>query len=145
MVRRLRSLPLAARYAALPVRISPNHAGINRESFTADQPFGDAALYGRLEHLAQQIAVAETTVPVLRKSRMVRHRSVEPQPAKPSITEVQMDIIAQPPLRADAEAVPDDQHADHQLRVDRRSAHLAVERAQVLADTRQIHKPVDRP
>jgi hypothetical protein len=80
MVRRLRSLPLAARYAALPVRISPDHAGINRDPSSPTSPSAMAALYGRLEQLSQQIALAETTVPVLREGQTVRHHSVEPQP-----------------------------------------------------------------
>src|SRR5215813_4329275 len=39
-----------------------------------------------------------------------------------------MDLLAQPPFRADAEAVAHDQHADHQFWIDRRSAYGAVER-----------------
>ncbi len=40
--------------------------------------------------------------------------------------------------------VADEQHADDQLRVDRRPAHLAVERPQVRADARQVDKAVNR-
>jgi hypothetical protein len=82
MVRRLGGLPLAARHAALAVGIGLDHAGIGREALAADQPLGQAAPHGRLEHLAQQVAVAETAVPVLREGRMVRHRAVEPKPAE---------------------------------------------------------------
>jgi hypothetical protein len=57
MVRRRGGLPLASRHAALPVRIGLNHAGINREALAADQPFGHTAPYGRLKHLAQQVAL----------------------------------------------------------------------------------------
>src|SRR5580700_8310473 len=64
----------------------------------------------RLEHLAQQIAVAEAAVPVLREGRVVRHRALEPEPTEPAVAEVQVYFLAQPPLRADAEAVADDQH-----------------------------------
>jgi hypothetical protein len=42
-----------------------------------------------------------------------------------------MGLLAQPPFRADAEAVADDQHADHQFRIDRRSAYGAVQRLQL--------------
>src|ERR687898_572358 len=34
---------------------------------------------------------------------------------------------------------------NHQLRIDRRSARIAVERPQLLADAAEVHKPVDRP
>ena len=50
-------------------------------------------------------------------------RAVEPQSAKPAVGEVQMDLLAQPPFRADAKTVAHDQHADHQFRIDRRSAY----------------------
>jgi len=66
----------------LPVGIGLDHAGINRKALAAHQSLGQAALHSRLEHLAQQIAIAETAVPVLREGRMVRHRTVEPEPAE---------------------------------------------------------------
>ena len=52
---------------------------------------------------------------------------------------------SQAPLRADAHAVTDNHHPDHQLRIDRRSARIAVERPQLLADAAEVHEPVDRP
>lgn len=55
-----------------------------------------------------------------------------------------MDLLAQPPLRMDAQAIADNQHPDHHLRIDRGSACLAVEGPQVLANVRQVHEPVDR-
>ena len=54
-------------------------------------------------------------------------------------------ILAEAALRADAEAVADNQHPDHQLRIDRRAPHGAVERRQLPPHPRQIHKAVDRP
>ena len=55
-----------------------------------------------------------------------------------------MHLLAQPALRADAEAVADDQHPDHQFRIDRGAADLAVEGPKVSSDSGQIHEPVDR-
>jgi hypothetical protein len=55
-----------------------------------------------------------------------------------------MHLLAQPPLRADAHAIADDQHPDHQLGIDRGPPRLAVIRAQVLAEPTQIDEPVDR-
>jgi hypothetical protein len=54
-----------------------------------------------------------------------------------------MDLFAQPPLRADAKAVADDQHPDHQFRIDRRTADVAVERSQVSPQAVERHEPVD--
>ena len=82
MVRCLGGLPLAARHATLPVGIGLDHAGVDREALAADQPLVNTAPHGRLEHLAQQIAVAETAVPVLREGRVIRHRTIQSKPAE---------------------------------------------------------------
>ena len=75
---------------------------------------------------------------------MVRHRAVKPEPAKPPVSQVQMNLLAQPALRANAEAVADHQHPDHQLRINRRPAHLAVKRRQLAPHPVEVDKPVDR-
>ena len=56
-----------------------------------------------------------------------------------------MNLLAQPPLRADAEAVADDQHPDHQLRINRRPTRLAVKWRQLAPHPVEFDKPVDRP
>ena len=71
--------------------------------------------------------------------------AIEPDPTEPSIRQIEMDLLAQPPLGADAEAIADDQHPDHQLRIDRGPAHRAVESGQFPPHFSQIDKPVDRP
>ena len=43
----------------------------------------------------------------------------------------------------DAHAVADDQHADHQLGIDRGPAHLAVKRLQRLAEISKVQVTVD--
>ena len=129
---------------ALLVGVGPDQAGIDREAFAADQPFLDAAAHRRLEQLAQQVAVAEAAVPVLREGRMVRNIALQAEPAEPAIGEVQMHLLAQPPLRADAEAVADDQHPDHQLRIDRGPPDLAVEGPQMRPQAGQVDEAVDR-
>src|SRR5271163_3971767 len=45
---------------------------------------------------------------------------------KTSDKPVEVDLVAQPPLRANAKAVAHDQHADHQLGIDRGPSHIAV-------------------
>src|SRR6267154_97255 len=67
-----------------------------------------------------------------RESRVVGNLVVEIEAAEPAVGEVQLDLLAQLPLEAKAVAVTDDEHPDHQLRVDRRPADLAVEGFQLL-------------
>jgi hypothetical protein len=49
----------------------------------------------------------------------------------------------QPPFRADAEAVADDQHANQQLRIDRRPPRLTVEGCQVCPNLIELNKAID--
>jgi len=59
-------------------------------------PF-DAARDGRLERVAQQFAVAETPVPVLRERGRVRDAVAEIQAAEPTTGEVEIHLLAEPP------------------------------------------------
>ena len=54
-----------------------------------------------------------------------------------------MNLFAKPPLGPDAHAVADDQHADHQLRVNRGSSNLTVKRLQSLTETLELEMPVN--
>src|SRR5205085_9472640 len=83
--------------------------------------------------LAQEITIAEAAMTVLREGRVIRHLALQAQAAEPAIGQVQMHFLAEPALRANAEAIADEQHPDHQLRVDRRTSDLAVEGPQVSA------------
>jgi hypothetical protein len=70
-------------------------------------------------------------VPVIRKDRVVRDVSFEPEPAEPSIGEVEVYLLEETALGPKDEAIADDQHADHQLGADRGTHDLAVERPKV--------------
>src|ERR1700722_17453581 len=58
---------------------------------------------------------------------------------------MQFDLLAKPPLKANAVAIANDEHADHQLGVDRWSPDLAVERRQLLPELSQYptHNRID--
>jgi len=57
--------------------------------------------------------------------------------------QVQLDLFAQTAFGADAQAIADDQHADHQLGINRRPSGMTVVRGQVLMQIGQIQKAVD--
>src|SRR5580692_2435800 len=82
-------------------------------------------------------------MPVLREGRMIGDMPVEPKPTKPSIGQIEVDFLAQPPLRSNAEAIAHDQHSDHQLAINRWPAHRAVECCQLPPHTLQIDELVD--
>ena len=63
--------------------------------------------------------------------------------AEPAISQVQVHFLAQPPLRANAIAVTEDQHAQHHLGVNRWSAGMAVEWGKGFSKLVQIEKGID--
>src|SRR5262249_7453957 len=73
----------------------------------------------RLEHLAQDVAIAKPAVAINRERRMIGNLVVELEAADPTITEMEFDLFAQLPFKADSIAVADNEHPDHQLRIDR--------------------------
>ena len=79
----------------------------------------------------------------LGEGRMVGNAALQSQPAKPAVCQVEIDLLAQPPLGADAEAVTHNQYADHQFRIDRGATDCAVERRQLLPQRAEVEKPVD--
>src|SRR3989344_1039885 len=54
-----------------------------------------------------------------------------------------MGLFAQPPLGANTVAIAHDQHADHQLRVNRRTSNWAVKIGEVMAQVAQIETPIN--
>ena len=112
---------------ALTIGLGADEARIDGKAVAPDQSFGHAALHCRLEQLTQQIAVTETPMSVLRERRMVRHFTIQPEAAEPSIREIEVYLLAQAPFRSDPDTVADDEHPDHQLGIDRRSSRLTVE------------------
>ncbi len=57
---------------------------------------------------------------------MVRNLVVEIEPAESAVCEMQFNFLGQLALRPQTVAVPDNQHPDHQLRIDRWPSDLAV-------------------
>src|SRR5262245_34534437 len=87
--------------------------------------------------MAQEVAVAEPAMPIDRECRVVRYGVVQIEAAKPAVSEMQFDLLAQPPLEADAIAVAYDQHPNHELGVDRGPTNVAIEGRELLAHIRK--------
>ena len=83
-------------------------AHVDRERLAPDNPLLDAARHHGLEQFSEQIALAETAVAVLGKRRMIGNVAVKAQATKPAVSQIEVDLFAQPTLRANAEAVADD-------------------------------------
>ena len=74
---------------------------------------------------------------------MIGDIAIEPQSTKPAIGQIEMDLLAQPTLRTNAEAVADDQHPDHQLGIDRGPPDVAIVGPQMRPNLGQVDEPVD--
>ena len=68
-----------------------------------------------------------------RECRVIRHLVLETKTTEPPVAKVEFNLLAQSPIEADAVAVADDQHPDHELGVNRRTTDVAVERLELLA------------
>ncbi len=74
---------------------------------------------------------------------MIRNRVAQIKAAEPTISKVHVDFITQPSLRPYAHDVTDQQHPDHQFRINRRTSDVAVKWSKVIADVTKIDEPVD--
>jgi hypothetical protein len=134
---------LYAGEGSLLVGVGRDQAGVHRKSFAADKSFLDTAADYCLKDMPEHITVSKAPMPVLREGGVIRHMAVQTEPAKPAIGQVEMHLFAQPPLRADAKAVTNDQHPDHQLGIDRGAADRAVEGRQMPSQIIEIKETVD--
>src|SRR5258707_10125350 len=91
-----------------------------------------------LEHVAEHPAVTEPLVPGTRERRMIRNLVLDAQAAEPAVCQVNVHLAAEHPLRADGENVPNDEHPDHEHRVNRRSAKRRIVGRELGANPVQI-------
>jgi hypothetical protein len=84
-----------------------------------------------LEHAPKEVAVAEALVAGTRECRVIRDLVLDAQTTEPPIGEVHLYLAAQQPLRADGKHVTQDQHPDHQYRINRRTAGRGIVRREL--------------
>ena len=129
--------------AALATGIGLDDASVHRRTRATDQAGRHTATDDLFEQPAEQIALAETAVAVLGEGRAFGHVAIQPKPAEPAVGEVEVDLFAQPRLGADPVEIADQQHADHELGVDRGATGAAVMLGEAGADEREIEDGVD--
>jgi hypothetical protein len=101
-------------------------------------------MHNLLKHGAEHIAVAEAAVPIFAECAMVRHDIVHAEATEPAMRQVEVHPGTKLPLGADAAEVADQQHAHHQLRVDRRPPDRTVMRRHDAADEFRVQQRVCR-
>src|ERR1700719_3289437 len=120
-------------------------ARIHGKSLAFDETHLHRSDDNALENVAQNIALTEPVQSVLGEGRVVGNRVIEIEPAEPPVCEVEPYLLAQLPLRADAEAIANDKHPDQQFGIDRRPADVAVEWTQLLVQVAEYrgHEDID--
>src|SRR5262249_36752263 len=110
---------LVAGHSLLPTHVGLDQARIDRECFRTNQPGLDAHRNDALEYPAQGIAFAKALMACARKYRMIGDLVLDTELTKPPVRQIDLDLRAQSSLRSDRKRVADDQHPDHQHRINR--------------------------
>jgi hypothetical protein len=76
---------------------------------------------------------------------MVRDIVLDAELAEPTIGKVHLHLSANTPLRADCKHVTNDQHPDHEHRIDRRLPRVRVVRCKFLVNPIQLEHRIDLP
>jgi hypothetical protein len=79
-----------------------------------------------------------------RECRVIRNFVLNREPAKPAIGKVHLHLATQSSLRADRKRVADDEHPDHQRRINRRPPNLRVEGRQLCMYPRKVENGSNR-
>ncbi len=106
------------------------------------RPSSIAAANDTLKQLPEQIAFPKASVAVLGEGRLIGNGIAQVQTTEPAIGQVQMNFHTQPPFRPDTHDIADQKHSDHQFRVNRRTADVAIERSKMCSDAGQVDKSI---
>ena len=136
-------VPLLARDRALTVGVGLDQAGIDREALATNQAGLDAGPHDAFEDVAEEIALAKALGARTAEGGVIGDRIFQVKVAKPPIREVDLNLPAKLALRPDGEHVADDQHPDHQHRIDRRAADPGIVGRQLRVDPGQVQNGID--
>lgn len=75
-----------------------DQAAIDGKALAADETLRHTAAEHVLEQLAEDVAFPEPAMTVLRKCRVVGHLAIQAEPAEPAVRQVEVDLLAEPPL-----------------------------------------------
>jgi hypothetical protein len=75
---------------------------------------------------------------------MIRNLVLNGEPAKPAIGQINPHLTAQRPFRADRQHVADDQHPDHQHRINRGPPDLGIIGRKLRIDPAQVENSSNR-
>ena len=134
---------LTTGFASLSLCVGLDNSGVGCKALAAYQSFRHATTQYALEQMPERAALAKAAMPVLGELRVIRHGIVQTQPAEPAIGQIEMYLFTQATLGPNTEAVADDQHANHQLGINRGAPCGTVVVGQMFAQIAKIKKVVN--
>ncbi len=123
-------VPVLSRYRAALVGIGLDQARVHREPFAANELLLDAIRHNMLEQVTQQIALAKAFIAGTRKRGMIGPLVFEAEPAEPAVGKIDLHLAHELTFRANGKDITQDQHAQHEFWIDRRSAGVGIVRRQ---------------
>ena len=114
-----------------------------RKPFGADKAGRNARRHDTLEHAAENVAVAEAFVARPREGRVVRDPVLDAQAAEPAVCQIHLHLAADRALRPDREHVPENEHPNHEHRIDRGTTDRRVMGGEFCRDPREIQNGGD--
>lgn len=122
-----------------------SHQGrVHAEATPTDQPLIHHLVDYFVEQGTKEVLALEPPAPVLAEGGMARDFALQAQPTEPAVSQVEVDLLAQPPLGGDAEEILSHQHhPSEDLRIPRRPSALLIEGLQAPVYEAEVHMTLD--
>lgn len=119
-----------------------DQGSIDGQDLAGNQSGLNACLH-HMQHYIGKDVVRSPTFPKLDQGRPVWHRIMEIEPAKPAISSVHCDFVAEPIL-GDIVQIAQDEHSQCKLRIDRRAPVVfTIQRTNAVSNEREIHHGIE--
>src|SRR3982751_6961623 len=108
------------------VYVRLDQGAIHGEALSAHQSCFLTLTHHLFKEHAIEAAGLKPPIAVLGESGMVGNSTGQPEATKPAVGQIEMYLPAQPPLRADAIGIAEQEHTQQQFGIDRRTTGVAV-------------------
>src|SRR5260370_39612909 len=136
---------LFSRDAALLRSVCLNESSIHRQLVAAYQSNCQASGHNFLEPLLEHLRFLKAPVAILRKGAVVRNFRIKPETCEPAPGEMHAQFLNKLALAADAVQMANQQNAQQQLWINRRTTSIAIAILQSLAHETEVNMLINQP